>query len=327
MSTTTSSIDLSLLPPPQAVEQISFEAIYEELMASFLVAAPDYQTTSEADMVPKVLQICAYREMMLRQRENTKTKALMLAFAEGADLDHIGATYYNGATRLVVQAADNTVTPPLAQILENDDDFRRRLLLQPEGQSVAGPEDAYVFHSLSADGGVSDASAYSPWPAGVVVSILGRNGQAPAASVLQAVATTLRAAVVLTTSDAAVPRANELNTPADFTSGGLRPVADRVIVRPATLVPYTIEADVVTPTGPDTSVIAAAIAANLTAYKDAPRRLGRDTARSAIFAAIHVAGVERVTLLKPSADVTLTVEQAAVCASITVRINGVAIAI
>ena len=102
MSTTTSSIDLSLLPPPQAVEQISFEAIYEELMASFLVAAPDYQTTSEADMVPKVLQICAYREMMLRQRENTKTKALMLAFAEGADLDHIGATYYNGATRLVV---------------------------------------------------------------------------------------------------------------------------------------------------------------------------------------------------------------------------------
>lgn len=327
MNVNATNIDLSLLPPPQSVEQISFEAIFAELLADLVTRDTSYNTLSEADPAYKILQVCAYREMLLRQRENNKAKALMLAFATGTDLDHIGVTYYQGTTRLVVQTADNTATPPVPEVLEDDDDYRRRLLLQPEGQSVAGPEAAYVFNALSADGGVSDASAFSPWPAGVVVTVLGRNGQAPNATVLQAVGNTLSAALVLTDPTAAIPAATALTSPAGYTSGGLRPVADRVMVRPATLVGYVIEADVVTPTGPDNSVVASTIAANLAAYKDAPRRLARDIARSAIFAAIHVAGVERVTLTQPATDVTLDMTQAAVCTGITLRINGVAITV
>lgn len=326
MSTAT-SIDLSALPAPQAVEQISFEAILASMLADLRARDASYNTISEGDPAYKILQVCAYREMLLRQRENNKTRALLLAFATGADLDHIGITYYNGTQRLVLQAAQPQATPPVAQVLESDDDYRHRLLLQPEGESVAGPEGAYVFHTLSAHPDVSDASAYSPWPAGVVVTVLGRVGQTPSAEAMAAVVNKLAAAVLLPSAVAVIPAAGDMPGPVGYASGGLRPVSDRVIVRPATLVGYTIDADVTMPTGPDSNIIGQLIASNLRAYKDTPRRLGRDIARSAIYAAIHVAGVERVTLNQPAADVLLDGLKAAQCTGIAVRVNGVALSV
>jgi phage-related baseplate assembly protein len=334
INSSATTLDLSALPPPDSVEQISFEAILASMLADLRARDPAYNTISEADPAYKILQVCAYRETLLRQRENNKTRALMLAFATGADLDHIGVTYFNGTTRLVLQAANTQASPPTPQVLEGDDDYRRRLLLQPEGESVAGPEGAYVFHALSAHADVIDASAYSPWPAGVVVTVLSRfdpldplTDPASETATLTAVATHLAAAVVLTSAATPIPAATDMPGPAGYTSGGLRPVADRVIVRPATRAAYTIDADVVVPTGPDVGMIGQLIAANLRAYKDAPRRLGRDIARSAIYAAIHVPGVERVTLNQPAADVVLDSLKAAQCTSIAVRINGVALSV
>ena len=50
-----------------------------------------------------------------------------------------------------------------------------------EGFSTAGPDGAYLFHSLSAHGQVLDASVYSPTPGYVVVSVLSRDGDGTAA--------------------------------------------------------------------------------------------------------------------------------------------------
>lgn len=316
------TIDLSALQPPQSVEQISFEQVLADMLADLRRRDPAYNTISEADPAYKILQVCAYRETLLRQRENNKTKGLMLAFATGPDLDHLGVTYYNGTQRLVLQEADPQATPPVPQLMESDDDYRVRLLLQPEGESVAGPEGSYVFHALSAHADVADASAYSPWPAGVVITLLGRSGPLPSAAAVAAVAAELRASLVLPLPGSPVPAAKDLPQPERYTAGGLRPVADRVILRPATLVHYTIDADITVPTGPDSSLIGKQILANLAAYKDAPRRLGRDVAKSAIYAALHVAGVERVELQAPDKDIMLDGTQASVCTGIAVRING-----
>lgn len=322
-----SAIDLSLLPPPQAVEQISFENILFSMVDDFKARAPEYNTISEADPIYKVLQVCAYREVMLRQRENNKTRSLMLAFATGADLDHIGVTYYNGTARIVLQAANPQAMPPTAAVMESDADYRRRLLLQPAGESVAGPEAAYIFQAMSAHPEILDASAYSPWPAGVVITVMARSGTEPSQAAMQAVATKLSAALVLPTAQTPIPGANDLTTPAGYTSGGLRPVADRVIIRPATLLNYTIDADVTVATGPDSSVVAQTIQASMAQYQDSPRLLGRKVARSAIFAALHLSGVESVAINTPTADIDVNLMQAAVCTSIAVRINGQAIAI
>ena len=65
-------------------------------------------------------------------------------------------------------------------VMESDADFRRRIILAPEGYSVAGPEGAYIFHALSADPDVLDASATSPTPGEVVVTVLSRTGDGTA---------------------------------------------------------------------------------------------------------------------------------------------------
>lgn len=316
------NIDLSTLPPPQAVEQISFESIFQSMLTDLQVRTTEFATLSEADPAYKLLEVCAYREVLLRQRENNKTRSLLLAFASGADLDHIGVTYYNATQRLVLQAAAPQAVPPIAEVLESDADYRRRLLLQPSGESVAGPEQSYVFHTLSAHADIVDASAFSPWPAGVVISVLARNTLTPSAEVLQAVATKLAAAQTLPTAATALPAANELASQTGYTSGSLRPVADRVIVRPATVISYVIDADIDVGTGPDNAVVADAVRASLLAYKAIPRSLGREVAKSAIYAALHLPGVDRVTLNQPAADLDVDILSAAICTQIDVRING-----
>ncbi|MGZ9909893.1 baseplate assembly protein, partial [Escherichia coli] len=50
--------------------------------------------------------------------------------------------------------------------------------------------------------------------------------------------------------------------------------------------------------------------------------LGRDIRRSAIFAALHVEGVQRVELASPLADVVLNKTQAASCTEWSVTNGG-----
>lgn len=39
------------------------------------------------------MEVCAYRELLLRQRINQAAKSNLLAFATGTDLDNLGALY------------------------------------------------------------------------------------------------------------------------------------------------------------------------------------------------------------------------------------------
>lgn len=296
-------IDLSLLPAPRVVQPLDYEATLAQMLNTLRSYDPAFTTVSEADPAYKVLEVAAYYVLHYTERANNDARALMLAYAEEKDLDHIGVTYYGGTARLVLQEADPFVSPPVPELLESDEDYKRRLLLYPYSLSVAGPTGSYEFHALGAHPNVSDAKAISPSPANVTVIVLGRNaGSVPDAETLQAVEDALNAATV-------------------------RPVADRVTVQAVSMVNYSIAAAVTVPLGPDASTIDTTIAANLRAYKDAPRRLGRDIARSAIYAALHVPGVERVDLTQPAADVTLNETQASNCTAVTVTVNGVAVVV
>jgi phage-related baseplate assembly protein len=59
--------------------------------------------------------------------------------------------------------------------------------------------------------------------------------------------------------------------------------------------------------------ILAAAKAQGAAYINEQRRLGRDVRLSAIYAALHVQGVQRVELMKPLADMVLDKTQASYC--------------
>ena len=62
--------------------------------------------------------------------------------------------------------------------------------------------------------------------------------------------------------------------------------------------------------------------ARLGAYISAQRRLGRDIRKSAIYAALHVEGVQRVELAAPVADIVLDSTQASYCTDYQIVIGG-----
>lgn len=297
------TIDLSQLPAPDVVEALDYETLLNERKATLVSLYPADQQDAiartlslESEPVVKLLQENAYREVILRQRVNEAAKAVMVAYALADDLDQLGAN--NGVARLTRTAADDTTTPPTAAVMESDDDYRVRIAAAFEGLSVAGPSGAYEYHAKSADGRVADASAVSPSPACVTITVLSREGNGEAAADLLAV----------------VDKA--------LNDEDVRPVADRVTVQSAAIVDYAVEAVLYLYPGPEAEPIRAAAGAKLAAFVSAQVRLGRDIRKSALYAALHVEGVQRVELLQPVADVVLDKTQAAYCAGWSITVGG-----
>jgi len=297
------TIDLSQLPAPDVVEALDYETLLAERKATLISLYPAEQQAAiartlalESEPLVKLLQENAYRELILRQRINEAAKANMVAWATGADLDQLGAN--NGVTRLTLRAADNSTLPPTAAVMESDDNFRMRIAAAFEGLSVAGPSGAYEYHAKSADGRIADVSATSPAPAEVVITVLSREGDGTAPADLLTIV------------------ANALN------DEDVRPVADRVRVQAAAIVSYRVDATLFLYPGPEAEPIRAAAEAKLLAFINAQSRLGRDIRQSALYAALHVEGVQRVELAQPTADVVLDKTQAAWCSGYSIRVGG-----
>jgi len=89
--------ELSRLPTPQLIEPLSFSAIFTALLTDFQHRYPDYSALLASDPAIKLLEVAAYRELLLRHRINEAARANLLAFAADSDLDHLGAFY--GVTR------------------------------------------------------------------------------------------------------------------------------------------------------------------------------------------------------------------------------------
>ena len=290
---TFTAVDLSRLPAPDIIEALDFETILADAVARMQAEMPEFENR-DSDPATKLLQVFSYFVQLLRQRVNDAARAVMPAYAVGTDLDNIAALF--GVTRFTLVPADEVLGIPA--VMESDADFRRRMVLAPEGYSVAGPEGAYVFHALSADEDVLDASAISPAPGEVLVSVLSRTGSGEATP-------ELLAAVDTFVSDET-----------------RRPLTDFVTVQSAEIIEYAVNATLTTFSGPDGSVVLSTAEASLAAYVEASHRLGRDITRSGIFAALHVEGVQNVVLTSPAADIVVSREQAPFCTGITIAYAG-----
>jgi phage-related baseplate assembly protein len=297
------TIDLSQLPAPDVVEELDYESLFEERKTALISLYPADQReaisrtlTFESEPLVKLLQENAYRELILRQRVNEAARAVMVAYATGSDLDQLAANF--NVERLVLHAADSTTIPPMAAVLESDTDLRMRIPQAFEGLSVAGPTGAYEYHARSADGRLADVSVTSPSPANVLVTLLSHDNDGSASADLIA------------------------NILAALNDEEVRPVADRVVVQSASIVPYEIDAALFLYPGPESEPIQQAAEAQLQTYISDQHRLGRDIRLSAIYAALHVEGVQRVELIKPAADLVLDKTQASLCTRYSIVIGG-----
>lgn len=290
-------IDLAQLPPPEVVESLDFETLYQQLLALFRTLMGErWEAPLESDPVIKLLELAAYRELQLRTRINDAACSVLLAFAVGADLEQLAANV--NVSRLLVTPGDPQANPPVAPCYESDSSLRARVPQAFEGLSVAGSRAAYRYRALSADGRVIDASVESPQPATVVVTLLSSETSGAASTEL------------LTTVEQAL------------SGEAVRPVADRLTVQAAEIVPYRINAGLWLYPGPAIEPIMAASRQQVIQYTQQLQRLGRDIRCSALFAALHVEGVQRIELIAPTGDLILSSQQAAYCEQIDLSYQG-----
>lgn len=296
------SVDFNQLTPPKAVEELDFETIFNERKEALIALWPSNKQNQirktlerESEPLTKLLQENVYREVLLRSKLNAQYRAVLLAYAEDTDLDAKVADY--GIQRLVISPEDLTTTPPTPAVYERDEDLRYRASKAFDALSVAGPTSAYEFHSLSADGRVADAYAFSPAPAQALITILQRDSA----------------------NGAATPELCQKVY--DYVSGEkLRPTADRVTVQSAGIIEYQIQAILHHNNLPETDPILEEAIANINAFINTPKRIGQSIYLSAIFKQLHVSGVERVELISPSADVLVTAFEASFCTGVNITI-------
>ena len=287
-------IDLSTLPAPAVVDTISFETILAEMLADLRARDTAFTALVESDPAYKILEVAAYREMLVRAQVNDAAKSVMLAYATGADLDQLAALF--GVTRKTLVAAIPTTFPPTPAVMEADSDLRFRVQLSLEGLSTAGPVGAYVFHALKV-ATIKDVAVESPTPGAVLVSVLSVNNNG-------------------------VPTTVELDAVrAQLNNEDVRPLTDNVTVQAATIVTYAITATIYVNDGPDASVVLANCQAAAQAYATARFKIGADINLSGIYAALHQSGVEKVVLASPSANLDITSTQAGRCTAITLTLG------
>lgn len=294
------TIDLSQLPAPTIIEALDFETILTDVKAVMVAAFPEDQQSSvaaaltlESEPLTIIAQAIAYRELLLRQRINEGAAACTLSHSTGDDLDNFAANL--DTKRLIITEATDTADA----VTESDEALRLRAQAAFEGMSVAGPSAAYEYFARSASGQVSDARATSPSPAEVVVAVLSTEGDGTASE-------GLLAAVAAAVNDEEV-----------------RPLGDRVTVQSAEIVEYDIDATLYLYPGPESEpIINAAMASLQTFLADNDKKIGRDIVRSAISAALHVQGVQRVVINTPAADLQIDNTQAARNTGYTVDNGG-----
>jgi len=194
---------------------------------------------------------------------------------------------------------DNLATFYAVVRLEDESDaaLRARVIERIMGSSTAGGAAWYRYQALTASELVKDAAVSSPAPGEVLVNILSTQGNGTASSGL------------LSTVNAVLQ------------GDSVRVITDVVTVASATIntVPVTAQVYLY----PDTPIeVFNGLQASLTAAFAAASGLGWDVTRSWLIAQLHPAGVQRVVLTAPAADVVCGPSQAPALGAITLTMAG-----
>lgn len=288
-------IDLSALPFPNVIEQLDFEAeldaFKQDLIARDSELAPILNFESEP--IVKVLETFAYRLLLKTSQINAKAKALILAYAKGADLDHLAAN--RNVYRKTIIQADPTANPPVEAVMEDDEDLRRRVQLEPESKS-AGSVGAYQFWGLGAHCHVKDIAVETPAAGYVDIFVQSHIDDVAPQTLL-----------------------NIIDVALD--PGTKRPFTDAVTIKAATPFEWAVNATLVLFPGPDSAVVQTAAEDALNTYIKMVNALGYDVTRSGIYHALHVAGVQNVILTSPASDIILAKSRYAKCIGTTLTIT------
>ncbi len=303
-----SIVDFSQLTAPNLIKELDFETLLNARKEKFIALYPASEQqkwrsvlSRESEPVVKILQENTYLEMLYQNKCNADARSLLLAYAEGEDLDHLALTEY-GLTRLIVTPEDISATPPLPAVYESDERLKERCILSFDGMNTAGSTNAYRYFTLSADGRVDGIKVRSeqdsPYLLDVVITQVDSvNGQASEelVSIVQAA----------------------------LDPDHVRPICDRPTVKSSLATNYQIEAVLYVGKNAEDALLLEAANIRLDKYIKNAQKNGESIYLSAIYAALHVDGIERVEIISPTADLVMDNYHHPYCTTKSITVGGV----
>ena len=298
-------IDLSKLAPPDVVQTLDYEVILAEMLADLNRRHPEFSALVESDPAYKILEVVAYRELLIRQRVNEAAQANMLATAKGADLENLGAFY--GVARQIIIPANPDATPPIKAVMEDDDRYRHRIQLSLEAHTTAGPVDSYRYHALSAHPHIKDVAILRPQAGTVKVVVLSDDPKG-------------------VTSDAILQAVRDR-----LNDEKIRPLCDTVEVIRATINKWRFECSIEFEHGPDGDTVKQSIIEKIKDYlKTKAFFIGKKVMVGEIYAILHQPGVSlvRITHQVPRfylERITIPVDEAHYCSTVVINDEVIAL--
>jgi len=315
------------LPEPQILEELNFDAVFSQLVADFQQRHPGFDALLYSDPAIKLLEVAAYREVLLRQRVNDAFKATLLGLAEGTDLDNL-ADFYD-----VARAAGET-----------DVALRSRVIERIKGSSTAGGAAWYRYQALTSDDRVRDALVTSPDAGQVQVAILSEEGQqirlatgsalddlgvtygvpripGPPAEADDLYRARIRQAALGDGGEGVASQILLALVDLKMQADDVRVITDTV----STISCNIVETDVVANIYlyPETSsAVLDGLEDDLRTALDAEGGLGWNLSRSWLISRLHLAGVQRVELQTPAADIDIDNSSAVALGDIQITLAG-----
>ncbi len=284
--------DLTTLPPPVVIEELSYEAVNTRQIAQFkshwaelritYPELPDYDVTMlETDPAVILTETESYRELLLRARINEAACARLLAFAQKGDLDQLAAFY-------------DIVRQPG----ETDTRLKLRVILAIQGRSTGGPKERYKSIAMNADIRVDSVEVY-------------RVGRSPLIYV----------AVYSTEPNGVASPALLATVRAALTDEGVQLVNDEFVVSSAILNVVNLDFDIWLLPDADDATVTRAVEALRSAWAT-EQSLGRDLVREWWVSKLMISGVHKVTPTAPIADVIAPPSEALAIGTVTSNLRG-----
>ncbi len=282
-------VGIDHLPPPDIIEDKTFEAIKAELLAEFKKRCPEYQGYTESDPLLKFIEVSAYRELKFRERINEACRQVLLTHSKGTNLDYVASLY--GIIRAVVRFNDAKKSP---DFIESDARLRKRSQLMLESLTTAGSRGGYIAHGLNAHPFVNDIYATHEEPGHVMIYVLSNQGNGtPDQALLDAVDTYLNA-------------------------DEIRPLTDYVDVVPAHVSEFEVKATLHFKENLFTQAALDKARIEVQQYIQDQWKLGTRVYRSTLHSLLHQAGVDHVELVEPTADIQVNSTTSAYCKAINI---------
>lgn len=334
------AIDLSKLPAPDVVEQLDFETILSDMKTSLIDLQPSLKDvlSLESEPLVKLLEVSAYRELLLRQRVNDASRSVMLAYARGNDLDNLAVLFGIERQKIIPDGAE-------VGEQESDADFRTRVKsvisnYALQVNSARGTELDRISALFNLERNITTEDGQSgeteityesderlrqrvqlalegfsvAGPRGAYIShALNASVKVKDVAVLSPSPGEVEV-ILLSTDTDGTPTAELMDiVNSALNDESIRPITDHVQIKAANIRPYRIRADIMVFEGPDSNVVLQAAQKSAEKYVEDNHRLGRDITLSALYSALHQPGVERVTLQEPAGDINALERDAMYC--------------